>query len=239
MKKSTILFGLGSAYLLYKVNQMGYFQTKQEVPKTQKQKGTSFKTMFLIYFIGFCFVYLPKIINYLKDKYGEGCMSCTFSTCFQCDIGEKPEDTLNTKDTNTNNVSKVSKTFITKDVEDIGDTKDIKISSESLGSGNVVVYKIVTDKELDNNFLNFEDDDTPNITINKITKPINENNENKNKNKKRKLNKRKVEIIIDKTKNKDNQKYKNDTENINNNNESIEGELKGVKADCDADTETE
>lgn len=244
MKKTTLLLGLSSAYLLYKANQMGYFNTKQEVPNKQKQKGSSFKIMSLIYLIALCWVFIPKILKYLNDKYSEACMSCSFSTCFQCDIGDKLEEAVDTKE-NTKNIKKVEKTFITKDLEGFGDTKDVKISSESLGSGNVVVYKIVTDKELDDNFLNFNDeDDTPNITINKITKPINKeknkSKENKSKeNKSRKLNKRKVEIIIDKSNNQDIQKSKVNTENINNDNKSIVTDSKGVEVDSKADNGTE
>jgi hypothetical protein len=236
MKKTTLLLGLSSAYLLYKVNQMGYFNTNQEVSNKKKQNSSSFKLMFLIYLIVFCWMCIPKILKYLKDKYSEACMSCSFSTCFQCDIGETTEEPVDIIE-NKKDIKNIDRTFITKDLEGFGDTKDVKISSESLGSGNVIVYKIITDKELDDNFLNFdEEDDTPNITINKITKPINKENNKINKgNRTRKLNKRKVEIIIDKSKNKDIIKSNVDTENINNDNKSIITDSEGVKCDSTAD----
>lgn len=216
--QNSVLIGLGSAFLIWKAYKMGYFDVHVPQVKVIKQKESNFMST-LILLMALLYL-LSLLLCSLKDKLGEIMTKskCLFKDmnidcCLKTNICTSP---CNTNDTNTNNTNKTDYVDdITNDKVVVDNTKDIKISSESLGQNNVVVYKVITDNELDDDMLNLEEEtETPKMTISKLNKPLK---------KKRKFNKKKkTEVVLGKQ---DELKEENN-ENIEveNNEEKLENE---------------
>lgn len=166
-KMQTSLFvGLGTAYFLWKAHQLGYFNISKPPPEIIRIDTPRLNisgimlTLLLIYLIFIAIDYFNRqIIKYI-GQFDTILNNIDIDCCVKANI--HPSKLENQSDD-------------TKSTND-QQTKDVKISSESLGQNNVVVYKVITDKELDDELLNLdEDDDTRKITINKLNKPLNKN----------------------------------------------------------------
>ena len=191
MDKFTILVGLGSVYMLWK---NGYLKMPDSQPAPIIVRKRSTMTELMINMIVLCLIAyfclliaeniiksLTKILDHLKNSgfNVNCCMSANKSYCdnSSCSNTDYDSDLLDDKVFIENNLNECSPEKYSDKWK--SETKDIKISSDSLGNNNVVVYKVITDQELDNDCLNLEDD--PKIKINKLNKPLKNNNKKINK----------------------------------------------------------
>lgn len=183
--KNSVLIGLGSIFLIWKAYKLGYFDIPVPQVKVIKQKESSFIST-LILLVALIYL-LSLLLCCLKDKLMD---MITKSKCLLKDMNI---DCCLKTNICANNVKDYNDDIINDEViVDNTQTKDIKISSESLGQNNVVVYKVITDKELDDDMLNLEEENQrPKMVISKLNKPLK---------KRKKFNKKKkTEIVLGKS----------------------------------------
>lgn len=214
--QNSLLIGLGSAFLVWKAYKLGYFDDVKPSPPIirQSREETLLRlvtmTIFLLLILKSTFMFFKgKLIETIDDVL-KPFRSLNLDCCLSANVSNSDKKT--SSETSCDDVN-INVNEVMNEDETDHQTKDIKISSDSLGQNNVVVYKVITDKELDGDILDLEEnDDTPKLTINKLNKPL-----KKNKKRNKKDNKKKIIIEnsnekINETKTKDNDEETKDND---------------------------